>query len=172
MLNSLKHLSGKNICYVTLNKSSKVLRKDFKKNNIELKNITIIDAISKTVNPLSKAEKNCFFVSSPKALTELATSIGKCLENSFEYFIFDSLNSLLVYQKLPVVKKWISSIMKKIKDGNAKAIFYTLNLGEQQELIDETSLFADKVISLEKNHKVKKTSVLTGKLSGEMNGGG
>ncbi len=161
VLNRLKQLSGKSICYVTLNKTQKALREDFEKNNIDMKNMIIVDAISKTIKPTQKLEKNCVFVSSPGALTELAIAIKKFLDYNFEYLIFDSLNSLLVYREAPVVKRWVSSIMGKIKESNTQGIFYTLNLGDQQDLIKETKSFVDKILNLGKK---KGPSAFTGKL--------
>jgi KaiC/GvpD/RAD55 family RecA-like ATPase len=151
LLENLKKLSGKSICYVTLNKTYNALREDFERNNIDIKEIMIVDAISKTVKPTQNVEKNCFFVSSPGALTELAIAIKKFLNYGFEYLIFDSLNSLIVYRKLPIVKRWISSIMGNIKESNTRAIFYTLNLDDQQDLIKEAKTFTDKVVNLNKN---------------------
>jgi KaiC/GvpD/RAD55 family RecA-like ATPase len=164
ILNRLKQLSGKSICYVTLNKTQKALREDFEKNGIDMKEIMIVDAISKTVKPDQEVEKNCFFVSSPGALTELAIAIKKFLDYNFEYLIFDSLNSLLVYREAPVVKRWVSSIIGKIRESNTQGIFYTLNLEEQQDLIKETKTFVDKIFDL--NMK-KGPSAFTGSLSGE-----
>ena len=77
MLDSLKQLSGKSICYVTLNKTYNALRKDFEKNNIDAKNIMIVDAISKSIKPVQNVEKNCVFVDSPGALTDLSIAIKK-----------------------------------------------------------------------------------------------
>ena len=165
VLESLKGLSGKSICYVTLNKTYKALKEDFKKNNIDIKEIIIVDAISRTVQPSPKVEKNCFFVSSPGALTELSIAIKKFLNYNFEYLIFDSLNSLLVYRKPPIVKRWVSSIMGNIKESNTRAIFYTLNLEDQQDLIKEAEAFLDKVINLGKEKG--KDSLFTGSLSEE-----
>ncbi len=165
VLENLKKLSGKSICYVTLNKTYNALREDFKKNNIDMKEIMIVDAISKTVKPTQKVEKNCFFVSSPGALTELAIAIKKFLAYEFEYLIFDSLNSLLIYRKTPIVKRWVSSIMGNIRESNTRAIFYTLNLDDQQDLIEEAKAFTDKVINLGKEKG--KDSVLIGSLSEE-----
>jgi KaiC/GvpD/RAD55 family RecA-like ATPase len=164
ILNRLKQLSGKSVCYVTLNKTQKALREDFKKNKIDMSKMIIIDAISKTVKPNQKVEKNCFFVSSPGALTELAISIKKFLDYGFEYLIFDSLNSLLVYREAPVVKRWVSSIMRKIRESNTQGIFYMLNLDDQQDLIKETKSFVDKILNLGKK---KGPSAFTGSLFDE-----
>ena len=164
ILNRLKQLSGKSVCYVTLNKTEKVLREDFKKNNIDMSKMIIIDAISRTVKPNQKVEKNCFFVSSPGALTELAIAIKKFLDYGFEYLIFDSLNNLLVYREAPIVKRWVASVMKKVRESKTQGIFYTLNLNDQQDLIKETKEFVDKILKVGKK---KGPAAFTGSLFGE-----
>lgn len=165
LLNTVKQLSDSSICYITLNKTRDALIEDFKNNNIDMTNMIVIDAISKTMKTDQKAEEKCFFVSSPGALTELSIAIKKFLDYGFEYMIFDSLNSLLIYRKVPIVKRWISSIMENIKASKSRAIFYTLNLKEQEELIKEAGLFADETLHLGKEGAV--VSAFTGRLSGE-----
>lgn len=165
IVNNLKQLSGKSVCYVTLNKTHQALQEIFTENKINMDNMIIIDAISKTIKTVPEIEKNCYFISSPGALTELSIAIKKFLDYGFEYLIFDSLNSLLIYQKSSIVKKWISSIINKIKESNTKAIFYTLNLEEQKDLIKETSMFVDKVVNLDRGKpKQANTPALTGEL--------
>jgi hypothetical protein len=165
IIDSLKQLSGKSVCYVTLNKTHQALQEIFIKNKIDMENIVIIDAISKTIKTTQKIEDNIYFVSSPGALTELSLAINKFLDYDFEYLIFDSLNSLLVYQKVSIVKKWVSSIINKIKESNTRAIFYTLNLDEQKDLIKETSMFVDKVVNVNGGKsKQAQVQALTGEL--------
>jgi KaiC/GvpD/RAD55 family RecA-like ATPase len=150
MMSSMKQLSGKSVCYVTLNKTYSVLQEDFEKNGIDMSNIIIIDAISKTVKPAQEIVKNCVFVESPGALTELSIAIKKLLDYDFEYLIFDSLSSLLIYRDMPIIKRWVVSTMGNIKKSNTKAIFYTLNLEGQQDIIKEADALVDKIISLGK----------------------
>lgn len=172
MLNNLKQLNGKSICYVTLNKTYKALKEDFEKNNIDMKNMIIVDAISKTVSADQKIEKNSYFVSSPGALTELSIAIKKFLDYNFDYLIFDSLNNLLIYRNVPIVKRWLSSIMGSIKESNTKAIFYALNLEAQQDLIKEASVVSDKVIDLGKRNGDDKGRIENGAVAftGELRG--
>jgi archaellum biogenesis ATPase FlaH len=83
IVKNLKQLSGKSICYVTLNKTHQALEEIFAENKIDKENIIIIDAISKTIETTPEIEKNCYFVSSPGALTELSIAIRKFLDYGF-----------------------------------------------------------------------------------------
>ena len=71
-------------------------------------------------------------------------------KHKFDYIIFDSLTSLLVYQKKAPVSKFVSSLINKIKTGETKAIFYALSAKEQAQLIKESSMFVDKVVDIGK----------------------
>jgi len=152
-----KQLEGASICYVTLSKTYKSLQESFKKNKIDTKNIIFIDCISQTIVKSPPSEKNCYYVSSPGALTEVSIVIGKFLKHNFNYIIFDSLDSLLVYQKKAPIGKFVSGLVNKIKTTKTKAIFYALSSKEQSELIRNTGMFVDKVIDLSKeNSEIKK----------------
>ncbi|MDP6671293.1 MAG: hypothetical protein QGI60_05790, partial [archaeon] len=95
----MKKLSGKNVCYVTLNKTAESLKELFKKNGVNVDNVVFIDAISKTFKQVPDQTEGCYFIRSPGALTDLSIRIHKLLEHGFEYLVFDSLTNLLVYEK-------------------------------------------------------------------------
>ena len=144
----IKQLSGKSVCYLTLNKTHDSLRELFQKKKINTENLVFIDAISKTIKSVPNQTKGCYFCSSPSALTEISLTISKFLKHNFEYLIFDSLTNLLIYQKKAPVAQFLSSIINKIRDSHTKAVFYALNMEEQEELIKEASMFVDNVIEL------------------------
>ncbi|MBS3124236.1 hypothetical protein J4437_06415 [Candidatus Woesearchaeota archaeon] len=146
----VKELSGKSICYVTLNKTSGALIELFKKNMIKTENIVFIDAISKTIKKVPDQDNGVYYVSSPGALTELSLVITKFVKHNFNYLIFDSLTNLLVYESRAPVAKFLSSLVNKIKESKVKAVFYALSVKEQDTLIKESGMFVDKVIDLEK----------------------
>ena len=146
LVDVLKELSGKTVCYVTLNKTFDSLAEILKKNNVNMDDIVFIDAISKTIKKTPNQEGNTYFVSSPGALTELSLVIGKFLKHDFDYLIFDSVNNLKIYQKIPTCAKFISSLVNKVKLTGTKAIFYGMGTAEQEEIIRDTSTFVDKVI--------------------------
>lgn len=145
-----KQLSSGSVCYVTLNKTYISIKENLEKRKVTTKNIIFIDAISKTIKKTPKQTDTCYFVSSPGSLTELSLSISKFLKHNFEYLIFDSLSSLLVYQSKAPISRFVSSIVNKIKEGKTKAVFYALGEKNQSPFIKETSMFVDKVVDLSK----------------------
>ena len=144
----MKQLSGKKVIYVTLNKTYESLIEIFKKNKIDTNNVIYVDAISKTIKNKPKKVDNCCYISSPGALVELSLIITKLLKHNFEYLIFDSLNSLLVYEKKTPVAKVLQNLINKIKQSDTKAIYYALYVRDKESLIQESSMFVDKVIKI------------------------
>jgi hypothetical protein len=144
----VKKLSGKNIVYVTLNKTHDSLVELFKKKKIKTENIVFIDAISKTIKSTPEQSDGVYYVSSPGALTEISLVVSKFIKHNFDYLIFDSLTNLLVYTQKAPVGKFVASLVNKIKESKTKAIFYALSVKEQESLIKESGMFVDKVIEL------------------------
>jgi len=150
----LKQLSGNSVVYVTLNKTFDSLKELFKKKKINTKNLVFIDAISKTLRKVPDSGEGVYYVSSPGALTEMSLVINKFLKHNFNYLIFDSISSLLIYQQKAPVARFVSSIVNKIKTSKTKAVFYALIVKEQEVLIEQTGSFVDKVIAIEGKGKV------------------
>tara|TARA_Y100000310_G_scaffold345846_1_gene471148 strand:+ start:40209 stop:40745 length:537 start_codon:yes stop_codon:yes gene_type:complete len=149
----MSNFSGKKVCYVTLNKTYDSLKELFKKNKINLKNVVFVDAISKTIKSVPAKTKDCYFVHSPGALTDLSLTIGKLIKQDFEFLIFDSLTNLMIYEKKAPVAKFLSSLVNKIKGTEVKAIFYSLSMNQHSELIQECSMFVDSVIDMTRTSK-------------------
>lgn len=148
IVSNMKKLSGKSICYVTLNKTSDSLKELFKKNKIDISDLVFVDGISKTIKNVPDQADSVYYVSSPGSLTEISLVIDKFLRHNFNYLIFDSLTSLLVYESKSPVSKFVSSLVNKIKQSSTKAVFYSLSVKEQDALIKESGMFVDKVLDL------------------------
>ena len=150
ILKIVKNLSPKSVCYVTLSKTSDALKELFKKNKLNLNNIVFIDTISKTIRSTPSQSNNCYYVSSPGALTELSIVIDKFLRHNFDYLIFDSITNLMIYQSKNTVEQFLQNLINKVKGSNTKAVFYALKIPDQESLIKESSQFVDKAINVGK----------------------
>ena len=153
-----KHLGTKKICYVTLNKTYFSLKERFEKEKIDnLHNIVYIDAITKSMSKIEKNTVDCYFVSSPQSLTELSIVINEFLKHGIDYLIFDSLTTLLVYQKImnPVIK-FVTNVANNIKKNKSKGVFYVLNTEEHRLFIEESSMIMDNVVKIEEPKKIVK----------------
>lgn len=148
IIKNMKNFSGKSVCYVTLNKTSDALKESFKKAKVKMDDVVFVDAISKTIKNVPDQADKVYYVSSPGNMTEISLVIDKFLRHNFDYLIFDSLTSLLVYEAKAPVSKFVSSLVNKIKQSKTKAVFYSLSVKEQDALIKESGMFVDKVLDL------------------------
>ncbi|MEI6731177.1 MAG: hypothetical protein WCK90_00700 [archaeon] len=150
IVDNMKKISKKSVCYVTLNKTNDALKELFKKAKIKMDNVVFIDAISKTIKNVPDQGEGVYYVSNPGAMTELSLTIDKFLRHGFDYLVFDSLTNLLVYESKAPVSKFVSSLVNKVKTSKTKAVFYALSLKDQSTMIQESGMFVDKVLDLDK----------------------
>ncbi|MCX6773052.1 MAG: hypothetical protein NTV88_04775 [Candidatus Micrarchaeota archaeon] len=150
VLQHAKRLSGNTVCFVTLNKTFPAIRDTFKKKKIDTANIVFIDAISKSMQNVPDQTAGCYYVSSPASLTELEIAAIKLLRHGFNYLMFDSLTSMLVYQKNAPLAKFVAALANNARQYNAKAVFYMIKNDEQKQTIDQVSAIVDRVIDLAK----------------------
>ena len=138
--------SEESICYITLNKTFESLKESFKSKNIPTDNIVFIDAITPTIVESPGQTAGCYFASSPAAMPEISALVSKLLGHEFRLFVFDSITSLLVYNKDAPVAKFIQRLVNEIKFSNAKALFYALDIKEHESVLEECAMVFDKVI--------------------------
>jgi archaellum biogenesis ATPase FlaH len=147
MARIVQQLGKKKCCYVSLNKPYKQLVASFNKQKIALDNILIVDAISGTVGATSSA-KNCINVSSPNALTELNITITGICGHTPELLLFDSLSTLLVYDKGATATKFIHSVINNLRIHKVKGLFTVLKSDADTEFVKSVEMFADKVVEM------------------------
>ncbi|MFH1788926.1 MAG: hypothetical protein ABH834_06070 [Candidatus Altiarchaeota archaeon] len=137
------------LCYISLNLPYRSLLKHFDEKHIDPSKFYFIDAITQTAEMI-KNQPTCEYVSSPGALTELSLAISNILETQkFDYLIFDSLSTLLVYESPLIVTKFIHSLMAKIRVVGTKAIFTCLKQDYDSVLLKDINMFADKILNIE-----------------------
>jgi hypothetical protein len=143
-------LTDHNLCYVTLNKTYSSLKQQFNKDGFSSDNLVYIDAITRSMESAENTN-DCYFVSSPQALTELSIVITEFLAQNIDYVILDSLTTLLIYQKKvdPVVK-FVTKMVNTVKKENSHMIFFVLDSKEHQLLIEESSMVMDAVYTFSK----------------------
>ena len=144
----MRALSKKSVCYVTLSKTFESMKELFGKEKIGMENIVFIDAISKTIRKMPDQADGCYFVSSPNSLTELEIAVIKVLRHNIEYLVFDSLSTLLVYQKNAPVAKFVSALANNARGGNAKALFYAIKSPGQAQMAAEVGAVVGKTIDM------------------------
>ena len=135
-----------NICYVGLNKPYNSLMKYFEDKKIDKSKFFFIDAItrhSKSVKDL----KNCIFIKSVSALTDLNIAITKKLEGrKFGILIFDSLSTMLIYHPASTVTKFAHSLIGMTRVYNCTVVFTCLEGDSKSALIKDLGMLVDKIM--------------------------
>lgn len=137
------------ICYVSLNKLYNALSRSMDAHSINKNKFFVVDAITRSVTSNPPEFDNCFYVTSSSALTELSLSISSALAtNAFQCLLFDSLSTLLIYNKSDVVTQFVHDQMGKVMSANCIAIFTCLEGDTKSDLIKNLGMFVDQIIHL------------------------
>jgi len=136
---------GNKICYIGLNKPYNALLKDFQKYKINVEKFFFIDALTKSSKKASSI-KNCLFVSSPYAFTELAISYLKAIKEKCDSMALDSISTLSIYGKGNSAIKLSHDLLTKSRSSNIKTILLALQEDKDLELIKQLYLFVDKIV--------------------------
>lgn len=135
--------SFRKICVVTVNKPFSFWIKKFAENKIDSSKFHFIDCISAS-SMEQIPSKQCNYISSPTALTELAIVLNN-LSKDTDLIILDSFSGLAYYNDSFLTFRFMNSITAKFRKNSLKSI--CLVVGEtKKELISDMSLFSDKTI--------------------------
>ncbi|MFH1228837.1 MAG: ATPase domain-containing protein [Candidatus Aenigmatarchaeota archaeon] len=130
--------------YVSLSKPYDSLKETFKENGIDVEKLFFIDCISKSLDKIVKKE-NVFYVSNAGDLDDLGISITDILENNkVEFLVIDSLETLLIYNRINTVAIFTQSVVRKSSKFKLKTVIITSN--NDKSLVDEVAMFFDKVV--------------------------
>jgi KaiC/GvpD/RAD55 family RecA-like ATPase len=130
--------------YVTLNKPYEIIQRTLTNNDVDPRLIIFIDATSRTEG--SKRIENCLYIGSPEKLSDLSVAMDqavKALTTSEKFLIFDSLNTLAIFNKPSTVARFIHFLTGKMREWKVKGIVITLENETEQALLDELTQFSD-----------------------------
>lgn len=137
------------VCYVSLNKLFSSLSENLKASKVNLNKFLFVDGITKSASPNVEKQDNVIYVESAAALTELSLTITKVFDTGkFEILFFDSLSSLLVYNKSEIVGKFVHSTINKLKAKGITAVFTALEGDTNSNLLKECSMYCDNIVHL------------------------
>lgn len=130
--------------YVTLNKPYDIIQRMLISSNIDARLIIFIDATSRTDG--TKKVDNCLYIGSPEKLSDLSVAMDqaiKALPTNDKFLIFDSLNTLAIFNKQSTVARFIHFLTGKMREWKVKGIIITLEKETEQTLLDELTQFSD-----------------------------
>lgn len=140
-----QHIPG---VYVTLNKPYEIMHRNLKNNNIDPRFVIFIDAAS---NVDVKKVENCLFIGSPEKLSDISVAMDQAinaLPTTDKFLIFDSLNTLILFNKPATVARFIHFLTGKMREWKVKGVILTLEKETDQSLLDELTQFSDARIDL------------------------
>jgi len=133
--------------YVAVNKPFNSVMQDMKNKNIDTGKFFFIDAITATVQS-PPAVDNCIFVTSPTALTDIGLAFSSSLsEHGCDLVFFDTISTLIVYQEIGSVIKFVHNLITKVRVLNKKLVLLALK-EDSENLIKDLNMFVDKIIEI------------------------
>ena len=134
--------------YVTLNKPYEIVQRVFASNNIDTRLVIFIDATARTE---AKKVENCLYIGSPEKLSDMSVAMDqaiKALPTNEKFLIFDSLNTLSIFNKPATVARFIHFLTGKMREWRIKGIIITLEKETDSALLDELTQFSDNRIDV------------------------
>lgn len=134
--------------YVTLNKPYEIIQRNLADKSIDPKLVIFIDA---TARSEGKKVENCLSIGSPEKLSDISVAMDqavKALPAAEKFLIFDSLNTLAIFNKPATVARFIHFLAGKIREWKIKGIIITLGKETDQSLLDQLTQFSDARIDL------------------------
>ena len=145
----IKHLT-KNVnipgVYVALSKSFSAVKSSLQKAKVDTRVLIFIDAITKTVGGKTEKAKDCLYIGTPENLSDLSLAMDQAvtsLPGREKFLFFDSLNTLLIYNDIKTVARFIHFLAGKMRVWKVKGIIVSLQKKGNEDLINELSQFCD-----------------------------
>ena len=133
--------------YVTLNKPYEIMRRNLESSNIDQRLVIFIDAASRTE---AKKVENCLYIGNPEKLSDMSVAMDQAIKSlpGEKFLIFDSLNTLSIFNKPGTVARFIHFLTGKMREWKIKGVIITLEKETEQALLDELTQFSDIRIDL------------------------
>ena len=135
--------------YVTLNRPYEIIERNLAINNVDTRLVIFIDATSRSEE--SKKVKNCLYIGSPEKLSDMSVAMDqaiKAIPTTEKFLIFDSLNTLAIFNKPATVARFVHFLSGKMREWKIKGIIITLEKETEESLLDELTQFSDSRIDL------------------------
>ncbi len=126
---------------------------------VKLTNLVFVDMVSESsgVQPLNAG--NARYLEGPQNLLELAVLTEKELKGmplDGRFAVFDSLSTLLLYNKSEAVERFVHNLAGKIRNLQTIAVLLMVQLEENRDTIRVISQFCDQTIEVTENENKTK----------------
>lgn len=144
IIDAVKFLNVQGIpgVYVTLNKPYDIIQRIFAENGIDTRLIIFIDAASRTE---PKKIGNCLYIGNPEKLSDMSVAMDQAVKAlpSDKFVIFDSLNTLSIFNRPGTVARFVHFLAAKMREWKTKGVIITLEKETDPALLDEITQYAD-----------------------------
>ncbi|MBW2981010.1 hypothetical protein KY360_06360 [Candidatus Woesearchaeota archaeon] len=153
-LGIIKHLTDNSIpgVYVTLNKPFKTMQGVFKRKEIDDRLVIFIDAVTQTSGGEIEKTDRCLFIGSPDNLSDISVAMDqavRALPSKEKFVFFDSLSTLLMYNNVETVSRFVHFLAGKMRVWKVKGIIVSLRKEEDEKLIEALMQFCDVILDFE-----------------------
>ena len=137
--------------YVTLNLPCANVKTFFQREKMDLTKVIFIDAVTKTAGGKIERTDDCLFIGSPKNLSDISIAMDQAImaiPTKDKFLFFDSLSTLLLYNNIDVVAKFIHFLSTKMRVWKVKGVIISLRRTQDKDLISELQGFCDVTLDL------------------------
>ena len=140
-------LAGKNVIYITTNKTCSAMTELFKSENVDMSRIFFIDCISQQISRKAASAPNCVVLDGPKNVTQIGIAISKAMVSvpGEKTLFLDSLSTMLIYNDSSVVGRFSNFLMNKAKGAGVDGCIMALSSDMGKDVVSFAQAFADKV---------------------------
>jgi len=147
----VKYLSAKNDkgIIVSVNRPYTNLVDIYKKNNIDVSKMFILDCISKNQNAVINA-KNVTFLDGVSALTDISLSINEHMNGSKggQFVFFDSITTMLIHNNPYIFTRFIHNVLTKMRLKGVGGLLISVKGNSNNEIRAEIAQLCDRVITI------------------------
>lgn len=132
-------------CYVTVNDPYETII-----DNLGIgkgSRVFFVDCVTSTVKS-AEPKENVMFVSSPHALTEIGIALKKVLKREVDFMVFDSISTMLIYEKPLTVLKFIHNLILKLRTFKLGVVFIILKGDVGKDMVKDLTIMVDKVLDI------------------------
>lgn len=134
--------------YITTNKPFRKILENFLRKRIKADNLFFIDCITKEAPGDSIDGIKVFSSQNVTEINVLLDKVIKQKKKGGEFIFLDSISTLLVYNDVKTVEKFVHALLERIYRWKTKGVFITVETAANRLVIENLSLFFDKVIRL------------------------
>lgn len=148
-------VKNKGMCgtYVTFNRPYNTLKKSVDNQGLDSSRMFFIDLITESAGGKTErsANERCFYVSSPKNLTELSILMEQAmlrLARDKRFVFIDSISTMLIYNDTDTVLRFMHSLTGKMRLLGIAGIIFLLDKEIDEKFLAQVSQFCDRVVTI------------------------